>query len=76
MVGLLPQNPGVLYRHLATLRGNQNQRRLAVQMLILGGIFFVIGIASDSVWAVAAGVARDRLIASPQGLERFGWVVE
>ena len=42
----------------------------AIQMLILGGIFFVIGIASDSVWAVAAGVARDRLIASPQGLER------
>ncbi len=42
----------------------------AIQMLILGGIFFEIGIASDSVWAVAAGVARDRLIASPQGLER------
>ena len=42
----------------------------AIQMLILGGIFFVIGIASDSVWAVAAGVARDRLIESPQGLER------
>ena len=42
----------------------------AIQMLILGGIFFVIGIASDCVWAVAAGIARDRLIASPQGLER------
>ncbi len=42
----------------------------AIQMLILGGIFFAIGIASDSVWAVAAGIARDRLIASPQGLER------
>ncbi len=42
----------------------------AIQMLILGGIFFAIGIASDSVWAGAAGIARDRLIASPQGLER------
>ena len=42
-----------------------------VQMLILGGLFFVIGIASDMVWAVAAGGARARLVASPRGLE---WV--
>jgi len=42
-----------------------------VQMLILGGLFFVIGIASDMVWAVVAGVARARLVASPRGLE---WV--
>ena len=40
-----------------------------VQMLILGALFFVIGIASDMVWAVAAGVARARLVASPRGLE-------
>ena len=46
----------------------------AVQMLILGALFFVIGIASDMVWAVAAGVARQRLVDSPRGLEwvRFG----
>ena len=45
-----------------------------IQMLIVGGIFFVIGIASDMVWAVVAGVARARLVASPRGLEwvRFG----
>jgi threonine/homoserine/homoserine lactone efflux protein len=45
-----------------------------IQMLILGGIFFVIGIASDMVWAVVAGVARAKLVASPRGLEwvRFG----
>jgi threonine/homoserine/homoserine lactone efflux protein len=45
-----------------------------LQMLILGGIFFVIGIASDMVWAVVAGVARAKLVASPRGLEwvRFG----
>lgn len=42
-----------------------------IQMLILGGLFFVIGIASDMVWAVAAGGARARLVASPRGLE---WV--
>ena len=43
----------------------------AIQMLILGGVFFVIGIASDMVWAVVAGVARAKLVASPRGLE---WV--
>ena len=42
-----------------------------IQMLILGAIFFVIGIASDMVWAVAAGAARARLVASRRGLE---WV--
>jgi threonine/homoserine/homoserine lactone efflux protein len=40
-------------------------------MLILGAFFFVIGIASDMVWAVVAGTARAKLVASPRGLE---WV--
>jgi threonine/homoserine/homoserine lactone efflux protein len=31
---------------------------IVLQMLFLGGLFFVIGIASDIVWAVAAGKAR------------------
>lgn len=43
----------------------------ALQMLVLGAFFFVIGIASDMVWAVVAGVARAKLVASPRGLE---WV--
>ena len=45
-----------------------------IQMLILGALFFVIGIASDMVWAVVAGAARRRLVDSPRGLEwvRFG----
>ncbi len=45
-----------------------------LQMLVLGAFFFVIGIASDTVWAVVAGSARAKLVESPQGLEwvRFG----
>jgi threonine/homoserine/homoserine lactone efflux protein len=44
------------------------------QMLVLGGLFFVIGVASDMVWAVAAGSARQWLITSPHRLAavRFG----
>lgn len=34
------------------------------QMLVLGGLFFVIGVASDMVWAIAAGTARKWLTRS------------
>lgn len=42
-----------------------------VQMLILGAIFSVIGIASDMVYAVSAGKARDWLSTSKKRLEIF-----
>lgn len=42
-----------------------------IQMLVLGSIFSVIGIASDSVYAVAAGQARNWLASSHQRLSTF-----
>jgi threonine/homoserine/homoserine lactone efflux protein len=42
-----------------------------VQMLFLGLIFSIIGIASDMVYAVSAGKARDWLSTSKQRLETF-----
>lgn len=42
-----------------------------IQMLILGLIFSVIGIASDTVYAVAAGKARDWLSTSQERLSTF-----
>ena len=42
-----------------------------VQMLFLGLIFSIIGIASDMVYAVSAGKARDWLSTSKQRLENF-----
>jgi len=44
---------------------------ITVQMLVLGGFFWVVGIASDLVWAVAAGSARTWLSRSANRLE---WV--
>ena len=38
------------------------------QMLVLGGLFFIIGVASDMVWAIAAGTARKWLTHSPERL--------
>lgn len=42
-----------------------------IQMLLLGLIFSIIGIASDSVYAIAAGRARDWLGTSEQRLATF-----
>ncbi len=42
-----------------------------IQMLLLGAIFSVIGIASDSVYAIAAGQARSWLASSHQRLSTF-----
>ncbi|MEL0290988.1 MAG: LysE family translocator [Aquiluna sp.] len=42
-----------------------------IQMLLLGLIFSIIGIASDSTYAVAAGRARDWLATSEQRLATF-----
>lgn len=42
-----------------------------IQMLLLGLIFSVIGIASDMVYAISAGKARDWLSTSKQRLEKF-----
>jgi len=42
-----------------------------IQMLLLGAIFSVIGILSDSVYAIAAGQARNWLASSHQRLAAF-----
>ncbi len=42
-----------------------------IQMLLLGAIFSVIGILSDSVYAIAAGQARSWLASSHQRLATF-----
>jgi threonine/homoserine/homoserine lactone efflux protein len=42
-----------------------------IQMLLLGAIFSVIGIVSDSVYAIAAGQARNWLASSHQRLSTF-----
>jgi threonine/homoserine/homoserine lactone efflux protein len=43
-----------------------------VQMIVLGVVFAVIALASDSVWGLAAGTARQWLSRSPGRLEAIG----
>ncbi|HEX8803619.1 MAG TPA: LysE family translocator [Acidimicrobiales bacterium] len=44
----------------------------AVQMLLLGGLWVAVALASDSVWGLVAGSARAWLARSPRRLERLG----
>jgi threonine/homoserine/homoserine lactone efflux protein len=43
-----------------------------LQMLVLGLIFVLIALVCDSVWGLAAGTARERLVSSPRRLEAIG----
>jgi threonine/homoserine/homoserine lactone efflux protein len=43
-----------------------------VQLLVLGLVFLVIALISDSVWGLAAGTARAWFARSPRRLERVG----
>lgn len=45
-----------------------------VQLLVLGLVFLLIALVSDSAWGVAAGTARSWFFRSPQRLARIGGV--
>jgi threonine/homoserine/homoserine lactone efflux protein len=44
----------------------------APQLLLLGAVFGVLAVASDSCWALAAGRARDWFAREPKRLDRLG----
>ena len=45
---------------------------IPLQMLLLGTLFIVIALLTDSVWALVAGVARDWFARSPRRIEALG----
>nr|WP_280269581.1 LysE family translocator [Nocardia wallacei] len=45
---------------------------IPLQMLILGVVFLLIALVSDSLWALLAGTARDWFARSPRRLEAVG----
>ncbi len=45
---------------------------IPLQLALLGGIFFVIALACDSVWALTAGTARAWFARDPKRLSRMG----
>ncbi|MFB6835770.1 LysE family translocator [Streptomyces sp. NPDC056361] len=53
---------------------DRGQGHVVVQMLVLGLVFNVIAVASDSVWGLAAATARNWFARSPQRLSMVGGV--
>ncbi len=50
------------------------QGDVVAQMLLMGLVFGVIGVASDSVWGLAASTARDWFARSPRRLALVGGI--
>jgi threonine/homoserine/homoserine lactone efflux protein len=69
VVGLL--NPKALVFFIAVFPHfvEPSSGSVTLQLLVLGGIFSVLAVVSDSVWGFGAGAARDRLRTSPRLLE-------
>lgn len=69
-IGVGITNPKTLVFFVASMPAfvTPNGTSVVWQMLLLGLIFTIIGISSDSVWAVGAGFARDWFASSPTRL--------
>ena len=51
---------------------DRDQGHVALQMLLLGLVFNIIAVASDSVWGLAAATARQWFARSPKRLSLVG----
>ena len=61
---LLRRLPAAVHRHC--------RRPVGVQMALLGVVFGVMAIGSDSIWALLAAKARDWFARKPHRLDRLG----
>lgn len=51
---------------------NYSAGNIPLQMLLLGAVFVVLALVSDSAWALAAGSARDWFARSPRRISTLG----
>jgi threonine/homoserine/homoserine lactone efflux protein len=66
-------NPKLLVFFVAVLPQfvNFHAGAIPMQMMVLGIVFFVIALLSDSAWAILAGLARNWFARSPKRAERL-----
>lgn len=74
VVGLANPKAVVFFAAILPQYVNPHGAAPELQMLVLGAVFVLIALVSDSVWALAAGTARTWLARSPRRLSHLGAV--
>lgn len=72
VVGLTNPKSAVFFTAVLPQFINRSAGNVPVQLLVLGAIFITMALATDSVWAIAAGTTRSWLAGSPRRLEFIG----
>jgi threonine/homoserine/homoserine lactone efflux protein len=72
LVGITNPKAIVFFAAVLPQFADRSAGHVPLQLLLLGGIFVAIALVSDSMWAVAAGTARDWVARSPRRLELVG----
>jgi threonine/homoserine/homoserine lactone efflux protein len=74
VVGVTNPKAAVFFAAILPQFTDPSLGHVPLQMLVLGVVFMVIALVLDGAWALAAGTARERLVASPGRLEAIGGV--
>jgi threonine/homoserine/homoserine lactone efflux protein len=72
IVGISNPKTGVFFAAVLPQFVDRSAGRVPVQLLLLGLVFVLIALVSDSVWGLAAGTARAWFARSPRRLARVG----
>jgi threonine/homoserine/homoserine lactone efflux protein len=72
MVGVTNAKTAVFFAAVLPQFVDKNAAPASLQILLLGLIFIVIALCSDSLWALVAGTAREWFARSPRRLELVG----
>ena len=72
VVGLTNPKAAVFFAAVLPQFADPSRGHVPLQLLALGLVFVAIALVLDSLWGLAAGTARERLIASPRRLEAIG----
>ena len=72
VVGLTNPKAAVFFAAVLPQFADPSRGHVPLQLLALGLVFVAMALVLDSLWGLAAGTARERLIASPRRLEAIG----
>jgi threonine/homoserine/homoserine lactone efflux protein len=72
VVGLTNPKAAVFFAAVLPQFADRSRGHVPLQLLALGLVFVAVALVLDSLWGLAAGTARERLIASPRRLEAIG----